>query len=551
MKRFPAFFLLGLAALGGTQASAQYGLSGAPPMLPLNPPAQVGYQVPAADPYGQAGQYSPAVQPLPPPQYQYQPQAPQPAYGYQPNRYAMAPAPQGHAPAGPTLAQPPGTPSAQPQQPVQPVPPPPGPQPGVVPPQVPVQPAPSVLNGMAPEMPCQGGPGCYGQQGQYPQTPYNGQGANCGAGYYGGRPMAPGACTYGNGYGNGYGYGYAPGANYCGDAFSQGMCGYTPSGWYLSGSALFMGRDNADAVWTTYESSNNPNQLLSNKNYDWATGYDFKVGKSFCCGTWAVEAEYWYVGQMDGESSLCPLTPGGTLSTPLIVSDIEIAGLPGTWYFDGAIEHGVVRSTDFQNLELNLYRNRLIGDCCSPFDVSVLGGVRWLRIDDSFEFSSLAWGGSYNGDGTHDAYIRDDIRNNLIGVQVGADARYSLGCGWHLFAVPKMGIYNNHITNEFDIYRGDGIRACPTPESGVAGRYPVCSNVNGVSFLGQVDVGVDWQINCHLSAFLGYRVIGMTGIGLSGEQIPTYVVDIPEIACIDHTSSMVLHGGFAGVKVQW
>ena len=41
--------------------------------------------------------------------------------------------------------------------------------------------------------------------------------------------------------------------------------------------------------------------------------------------------------------------------------------------------------------------------------------------------------------------------------------------------------------------------------------------------------------------------VAITDVGLADEQIPPYVVDIPEIASIDHNSDLILHGAFFGV----
>jgi hypothetical protein len=329
-------------------------------------------------------------------------------------------------------------------------------------------------------------------------------------------------------------------------------CGAAAPLWYASANGLLMGRDNANGFWTTYQTNNNPNQLMktTQADVDWGAGYEVKFGRRFCCGLWAVEGVYWGLPDMDG-AARCSV-PGGSVSTPLMIGDVEFAGVNATQIFDGAQEHRLWRDNEFHNLEINLVRARLAEQWCTPLDISALVGVRYFRFEENLTFASLDLGGTWGGRGGLDqAYLHDGIENNLLGVQVGVDAGYRLGCNWRLFVAPKLGIYNNHIKNRFDLYRGDGVYATPTAASGMVGAYPVSSSADQFAFLGQLDLGLDWRFAPCWTAFAGYRLIGVTNVGLADNQVPTYVVDIPEIAKIDTNGSLILHGAFAGVKFEF
>jgi hypothetical protein len=93
---------------------------------------------------------------------------------------------------------------------------------------------------------------------------------------------------------------------------------------------------------------------------------------------------------------------------------------------------------------------------------------------------------------------------------------------------------------------GNGVVAT-TGHSGVEGTYPVNSTADAVSFLTQVDVGLDWKFARQWSAQIGYRVVAVSRIGLADAQIPFYIVDIPAIAEIDRNSDLILHGGYATI----
>ncbi|OHB66917.1 MAG: hypothetical protein A2V70_08780 [Planctomycetes bacterium RBG_13_63_9] len=193
----------------------------------------------------------------------------------------------------------------------------------------------------------------------------------------------------------------------------------------------------------------------------------------------------------------------------------------------------------------------MLGACGQPCAVDWLMGVRYFRFKEHFVFGSrkgATWGA--NG-GTNEAYLSDRITNDLIGFQMGCDASYHAGCSLRLFASPKFGIYHNRIDNFFQAYRGDGVVANPTAGSGRPEAFPVSSAKNVVSCMGQIDVGAEWQFANNWSARIGYRLVAVTDVGLADEQIPVYVVDIPEIASIDHNSNLILHGAFVGLTYNY
>jgi hypothetical protein len=364
------------------------------------------------------------------------------------------------------------------------------------------------------------------------------------------------------------GYGDQCGAGYgaqCGDCYDP-CCEPCPN-WFGSVAALYMGRNKSNRLWTSYETGNNPNQLPTDAETDCEIGGEVSFGRYFCCGAFAIEATYWGIDTLQGYSSQS--IAGGTVSTPLLVDGIEFAGTNGTVYFDNAAQHIVRRENEIHNIEINLlgtpgvaYGGMGCGDCggygcssCSGRGPLSLGwnlGVRYFRFEENFLFGSVNDGRSWGeAGGIYEAYLEDNVRNSLVGFQFGCDLNYNLGSRWRLYAAPKLGIYNNHVEHYFGLRRGDGTVANPTAASGMTGTYPVSSSEDALSFLSEIDLGVDWQVASNWSVFLGYRVMFATGIALADNQIPAYIVDIPEIADIDTNGDLVLHGAFAGVTVRF
>jgi hypothetical protein len=69
--------------------------------------------------------------------------------------------------------------------------------------------------------------------------------------------------------------------------------------------------------------------------------------------------------------------------------------------------------------------------------------------------------------------------------------------------------------------------------------------------LTQLDLGLEWQITQHLGAQVGYRVVGITGLALSDNQIPNLADDTRDISLICKGGSLVLQGVFAGMTFRF
>ena len=529
MMRFVRTVLAVLPVLVlSTQAHAQYGLYGAPSTLPLPTPQSVTQSSYAQNPplYVDTSTVPGTARPVvanPAPAYA-QPAYANPGYGYSatPVQSQVGVSRQGvlptanHVPYDPGYATP-ITPVAAYQQGAKKLPPPPVP--------APVQP---------------GTPG--------PITRMLNEAEN-------GQPAAYASSACGTECGSCYGPSVAP------------CC----ANWFGSVAALYMSRNEPNRLWTTYDSSDNTNQLPTDAITQWGVGGEVSFGRYFCCGAFAIEATYWGLESLNGYSSQS--IAGGTVSTPLLVdannNGITFGGVNGAVYFDGAQEHIVRRENEIQNIEINLlgtpgiaygaYGAMGCGSCggygcsscgCNPFSLGWNLGVRYFRFEENFLFGSrngATWG---EAGGTNEAYLDDNCRNDLVGFQFGADFSYTMFGKWRVFAAPKLGIYNNHVQHYFNLRRGDGVVASAAP-AGVTDTYPVSSSEDALAFLSEIDLGLDWQVAPHWSVFLGYRVIFATGIALADNQIPTYVVDIPEIADIDTNGDLVLHGAFAGVTVRF
>lgn len=353
--------------------------------------------------------------------------------------------------------------------------------------------------------------------------------------------------------GCGYGsYGCPPSGSYYSGAcsqFEQAACGRT-SNWYASALVLVMGRDKPNGFWSSYESGNQPNQLFKTDELEnaWQWGGEITFGRRFCWGCqWlGLQASYWTLSPNTSEVTV---THASGVSTPLTIYPCRIAGADARDWFDGAAAHRLSRRNEYHNIEVSLVGFRSeASEYQSVCGIDWLMGFRFFRFEEALRFASLRAGGSWNVP-TQWAAINDHVENNLWGFQIGAHGDLRMTQSVKLFCTPKFGIYNNHIENTFAFYRGDGV-AADTNGTYPMG-YPVQSSKDQLSFLTEINLGVDWQFARNWSVRVGYRLLAATGIALADNQVPPYVVDIPEIQRIDTNGHLILHGAFAGLTYNY
>ena len=130
------------------------------------------------------------------------------------------------------------------------------------------------------------------------------------------------------------------------------------------------------------------------------------------------------------------------------------------------------------------------------------------------------------------AFLQDNLTNDLWGLQAGFDSSYRFLNCWRAFVRPEFGIYDNHMTLNYNLYAASsttGQQYQGSSSTYANPNYPIHTTNDGFSFLTQVDVGLDWQVTQHVSIQGGYRVVAVTGMGLADNQVPFYGNDTQAI----------------------
>ena len=353
---------------------------------------------------------------------------------------------------------------------------------------------------------------------------------------------------------------------------ADGCCAPCATNWYGSLIFLYMTRDQPNMLYTSAMDSNWADQW-GNNHFDWRPGGELRIGRNFCCGQWAIEGAYWTLDQFSGVAT--PPYDANGYDTPFqmnvpnqfdpsipeltVLNTWDSAGDPTTpqEWFDASPQHRLSRVNEMQNIEINFLRNRVVGDGCQPLNIDCVLGVRWFRFRDRLTFSAQHQANDWLGQPSDFAgdwiYLDDEVTNNLLGVQFGVNTDYRVAERWKVFVNPRFGLFNNRTNLDYNLYAKDGAGNTLQGSSLTYQPldYPIHASSNGISFMAQIDVGVEWQFTQNWGATLGYRVVGFTGMGLADNQVPSYGNDTLAIARMDRNGDLVLHGGFAGLTFNF
>ena len=226
-------------------------------------------------------------------------------------------------------------------------------------------------------------------------------------------------------------------------------------------------------------------------------------------------------------------------------------------WFDDAQVHRLRRDYEFHNLEVNLLGSAcnipLQSDCPCTLNMHWSAGVRYFRFDEDFQFATDDVDDTFTGT-ADELYHNINVENSLLGFQLGAGSEYNWG-RLALMSDIKFGIYGNYMENHQSMVGGTGVYATidnvASPYNGAA--YNFNGSKTGVSFLGEVDLGLRYRVTSRWSMRAGWRAMAVTGVALSVHQFPDNFnfEDAIGAGDVERNGSMILHGGYVGAEYNY
>ena len=217
--------------------------------------------------------------------------------------------------------------------------------------------------------------------------------------------------------------------------------------------------------------------------------------------------------------------------------------------FNFGERHTITRNTDIDSVEINFLRN---GGCYtnrhgSSSRFEVLGGFRWFQFDEDLRYDSFTSLAGYPSQYSYNI----GTQNTLLGVQIGARSETCLTKRLSFATGTKFGLFNNRSRVRQSIFDNTGVFSTLNAGPDIGRDYNFNDQDNSFAVLGELDLGLIYQISCRLRLNFGYRAIGVSGVALAGDQVPFNFASVREISEVDNSGSLILHGGYAGFEMSF
>ena len=336
----------------------------------------------------------------------------------------------------------------------------------------------------------------------------------------------------------------------CGDA----CCGPRH---YVYANGLVMTRITSGGFVTSTDINGDPALAFDSANFgnNWHGG--FGVGGGCCFGSChAVEFLYWGLYPSSAEQ-----TATGLLDSPLDLTDIDYDGGDGNAIFDGAAAHRLRYDYDLHNVELNLIGNYAgplgcgrLGYCgtgCGErFGFGWLAGFRYINYTEDWLLSAELDDTTFDDEADQLNY-EVDLQNNLIGFQLGAGLDYCLSTKCQAYVIGKAGVFGNVIDMQQRIY---GTAGDATLNTGLAAGevYDLDADDVDLALCSQLDLGARCAISPNWSLDFGWRVLALSGVAIAEDNVvQTNLGTAAGTGDIHTSSSVIIHGGYAGLTYAW
>lgn len=173
----------------------------------------------------------------------------------------------------------------------------------------------------------------------------------------------------------------------------------------------------------------------------------------------------------------------------------------------------------------------------------LLGGLRLFQFDESFRYvsnSAAPW--------PLTSEYQLQAENFLVGLQFGGRNEICLSNRLRLATAVTAGLFNNRIETRHRIFDETGYS--PVLGSGPsAGRpYDYMDQKDDVAMMGELNVGLIYQLSSKFRARVGYQVLGVSGVALAVDQIPRDFTDSFLHQSANSNGSLIMQGLYFGTE---
>ena len=193
-----------------------------------------------------------------------------------------------------------------------------------------------------------------------------------------------------------------------------------------------------------------------------------------------------------------------------------------------------------------------------------------LQRDFQYHNLELNWGGTARGEQVTLEYLAglryfkaseglalqmDDFSfighddNHLIGLQAGALLNWQPQQQLEIHAGVKFGVFVNSIDHQMRFQGANGFAYSGSDASTQQLNHAL--DTSDVATLGQLDVGFTYHWSDRFRLTSGYRLVGVTGLSLTTNQLSQDLADLAENPSVHTNGSILLHGAYVGVEYDF
>ena len=286
-------------------------------------------------------------------------------------------------------------------------------------------------------------------------------------------------------------------------------------------------------------------QTLSSSNADpnETSGIDINIARRSASG-FGFEARYWGLYAAAATSVL-----GGNPSTAINgLSQIADNGVALSDTFNTADFHALTRDYSLNNVELNILRR---GKSFAPLGRGLtlerLRGFRYLAFDESLEYAAVS-----STNTVIRSALNSTVQSSLFGYQTGGRGEWQLSDRTSFLFGGKLGLFGNRARSSIVAtnQQANLTFSRPTIASGqnTGAEFEFRDTKHDLSLLGELDLGLAYQLSQRSRFRIGYRVLGVSDIADAEQNIPADFTDTTELQSVDTDGDLVLRGGYVGLE---
>lgn len=245
---------------------------------------------------------------------------------------------------------------------------------------------------------------------------------------------------------------------------------------------------------------------------------------------------------------------GATTGPNTFLSGVQRpGGLTAAQAFNLATVHQLTRESTIHNAEFNFLRMGQPVNADGGNVRETLLGFRYFRFDESLNYrgSGIAPNALPGGDISRVDWL-NETTNELFGIQIGQRSEFGLFGRFRGIVGAKAGIFNNQHSNSQRVsFRGAGgaeelAQVVSGPDAGRG--FSVTGDDDQVAMMGELDLGVAYQLTRNSRIRVGYQAVYVTDVALAGDQIEQNFFDIASVGQPQTEGDLFLHGGYFGME---